>query len=339
MRKKTAIIFLGVLVSVLVMCAGALVADDMRVVSATFCNMLAPEHPQSVAAAKVLTKEISEKTDGKFTIDVQVNGALGSDSETTEATIMGTMQMTGPAAATLATVDSNWYILDIPYVFLSKEHARRALDGELGDFLSKSLEKKCGIICLGIGESGMRNISNNSKEIKSAADLSGMKIRVLENKYHLAAFKELGSNPTAMAFSEVYTALQTHQIDGQDNPITITCTSKFYEVQKFYTLTEHMFCANTVCVNAQWFYSLPESYQQALRESVKDMIAEQRRLIDANEADYIKTMEEAGCKITMLTADQKKSFVDATEKVRESFVKEFGNDGKTMLELAAKYSK
>lgn len=312
--------------------------DAQPKVSATFCNMLATDHPQSVAASQVLAPEISEKTGGNFTIDVQVNGAMGSDAETTEATIMGNMNMTGPACATLATIDANWYILDVPYVFLSKEHARAALDGELGQYLSDSLEQTCGLICLGYGESGMRNLSNNTVAVTSPADMKGMKIRVLENKYHLAAFTAMGANPTPMAFSEVYTALQMAQIDGQDNPITITCTSKFYEVQKYYTLTEHLFCGNCVVVNAEWFHGLPEEYQTALREAVKDMITEQRRLIDENEAAYLEEMEAAGCQIVTLTEEQKQAFVDATQSVRDDFLAEFGEAGQTMLDLAAKYA-
>lgn len=316
---------------------GGTPVDEGTSVAITFCNMLANDHPQSVAAMNVLATEISEKTDGKFTIDVQVNGALGSDAEATEATIMGTMYSCGPACATIASFDPNWYILDVPYVFKSKEHARAALDGELGEYLSNSLEQACGLICLGYGESGMRNLSNNAKSVTSPADMSGMKIRTLENKYHLATFEALGANPTPMSFSEVYTALQTKQIDGQDNPVTITCTSKFYEVQAYYTLIEHLFCGNCVVVNAQWFHSLPESYQTALREAVKDMITEQRRLIDANEAAYIEEMEAAGCTVTTLTDEQKQAFIDATQSVRDDFAKEFGEAGQTMLELAAKY--
>lgn len=307
-------------------------------VSTTFCNMLATDHPQSVAAAEVLAKEISEKTGGAFTIDVQVNGALGSDAETTEATIMGNMDMTGPACATLATIDPNWYILDVPYVFMSKEQARAALDGELGQYLSDSLEAACGLICLGYGESGMRQLSTGSKKVTSPADLSGMKIRVLENKYHLATFEALGANPTPMAFSEVYTALQMNQIDGQDNPITITCTNKFYEVQKIYTLTEHLFCGNCVVVNAEWFRSLPEDYQKALEEAVDDMIAEQRRLIDENETAYLEEMQANGCEVVTLTDEEKQAFADATQSVRDDFVAEFGEAGQTMLDMAAQYA-
>lgn len=112
--------------------------------------------------------------------------------------------MTGPSAATLATVDKNWYILDVPYVFISKEHARKALDGALGKYLSDSLEKSRGLICLGYGESGMRNISNNKREIKSVTDLSGMKIRVLENKYHLATFKASAPTPRQWLLGGLY---------------------------------------------------------------------------------------------------------------------------------------
>ena len=316
--------------------AAAAEADGPEV-NVTFCNMLAPDHPQSIAAETVLKKEIAEKTGGKFTIDVQVNGALGSDAETVEATVMGTMNMTGPSCATLATIDPKWYVLDLPYVFMTKEQARNAFDGELGQYLSDSLEETAGLICLAIGESGMRNLSNSTRPIEKPEDMAGLKLRVMENKYHLATFEAFGASPTPMAFAEVYTALQTKQIDGQDNPITITCTSKFYEVQKYYSLIEDLFCGNCVVVNAAWFHSLPESYQTALREAAHDMIVEQRRLIDENEAGYIEEMEAGGCAVNELTAEQKQVFADATQSVRDMFVEEFGEEGTKMLELAEKY--
>ena len=313
-------------------------AEDMPEVHVTFCNMLAEDHPQSIAAKEVLAKEVAEATGGKFVIDVQVNGVLGSDAETVEATTMGNMEMCGPAVATLANIDPNWYVLDVPYVFLSPAQARNALDGELGAYLEASLEETAGLTVLAVGESGMRNLSNNTKEVTSPADMAGMKIRCIENKYHLATFSALGANPTPMSFSEVYTAMQTNQIDGQDNPITITCTNKFYEVQKYYSLTQHMFCANCVCVNTEWFHSLPENYQEILRTAAADMIAEQRRLIDENEAKYQEEMEANGCQVTALTAEQKQAFVDITQSVRDDFVAEFGQAGQDMLDMAAKYA-
>lgn len=319
---------------------GSVVAadDENPTVSVSFALMLADDHPHSIAATTVMAAEVAEATGGKFTIDVQTNGSLGSDAETTEATTMGMMYMTGPTAATLATLDPNWYILDVPYVFTTKEQIRNALDGELGEYLSNSLEESVGLICLGFGESGMRGLSNNVREITSPADLSGMKIRTLENKYHLATFAAIGANPTPMAFGEVYTALQTGQIDGQDNAISITYTNKFYEVQAYYTRLDHLFNGNTYVVNAQWFHSLPESYQNALRTAVQDAVIEQRRLIDEQEESQIAEMEKYGCTVTTLTDEQKQAFVDATQSVRDDFVKEFGADGQQMLELAAKYA-
>ena len=224
MKKALSLVLASVMVLALAACGSANSAGGSSTagadttgnpaVNVSFALMLADDHPQTVAARTVMVEEVSEATDGMFTIDVQSNGALGSDAETVEAATMGTMYMTGPSAATLATIDNNWYILDVPYVFTSVEQARAALDGELGQFLSDSLEETAGLICLGFGESGMRALSNNKKEITSPSDLKGMKIRVLENKYHLATFEALGATPTPMAFSEVYTALQTGQIDG-----------------------------------------------------------------------------------------------------------------------------
>lgn len=310
--------------------------DENPEVHVTFALMLADNHPHSVAARTVMAEEVSKRTGGKFTIDVQTNGALGSDAETTEATVMGNMYMTGPAAATLATINPNWYVLDVPYVFTSKEHVRSALDGELGQFLSNSLEESSGLICLGFGDSGMRGFSNNKTEVTSPDDMKDMKVRTLENKYHLATFSSLKTNPTPMAFSEVYTALQMGQIDAQDNPISITHTNKFFEVQKYYTKLEHLLSGNTYLVNAEWFNSLPESYQEILQDSVKKAVIKQRELVDSMENEQVAEMEEAGCVVTTLTVEQKQQFIDLTKSVRDDFVKEFGEDGEKMLELAEK---
>lgn len=306
-------------------------------IAVSFAIMLADDHPHTIAAKTVMAKKVAEKTGGKFIINVQNNGVLGSDSETVEAASMGTMYMTGPAAATLATIDLNWYILDIPYVFTSAQQAREALDGELGEFLSSSLEKSAGLMCLGFGESGMRALSNNKREIRTVSDLKNMKIRTIENKYHLATFTAMGANPTPMAFSEVYTALQTGQIDGQDNAVSITYTNKFYEVQKYFTRLDHLFNVNCYLVNAEWFHSLPASYQTILRDAVREAVKEQRRLVDANEIKQLEAMQNAGCVVTELNPDEKDAFVKITQSVRDSFVKEYAETGARMIELAKRY--
>ena len=109
--------------------------------------------------------------------------------------------------------------------------------------------------------------------------------------------------------------------------------------QKYYTIAEQLFCGNCVVVNAAWFHNLPESYQTALRESVHDMIVEQRKLIDENEANYLSEMEKAGCAVNELTTDQKQAFIDATESVRSDFIKEYGDNGQKMIDMANKYVK
>lgn len=313
-------------------------ASELPEVHITAAIMLADDHPHTIAAKEVMAKMVSEATGGKFTIDVQNNGTMGSDKETTEACIMGNIEMTLPAAATLASFDPNWYILDVPYVFTSPEMARAALDGELGAFLSKSLEDTCGLICLGQGESGMRNLSNNLRPVHALADIKGMKVRTLENKYHLATFQALGTNPTPMAFAEVYTALQTNQIDGQDNAITITYTNKFYEVQKYYTEIQHLFNGNTYLINAGFYNSLPAEYQKILADAVQAAVVEQRRLVDENEDKFLEEMKASGCEVNALTGAEKAEFIAATQSVRDQFVAEFGQVGQQMLDMAAKYA-
>ncbi len=312
--------------------------EDMPEINATLSLMLSDDHPQTIAVRDHFAPMVSELTDGKFIINVQNNGTMGSDAETTEAAIMGNMEMTLPAIATIASFDPNFYILDVPYVFGSQNQVRAALDGELGAFLSDSLESTSGLICLGYPESGMRNLSNNTGSVYSPDDIAGMKIRVLENKYHVATFEALGANPTPMAFSEVYTGLQTNQIDGQDNSVTITYTSKFHEVQDYYSVIEHLFNAAALLVNADWYNSLPAAYQEALHEAAAVAVTENRAIIDANEGEYLAAMEEAGTTINTLTAEEKQVFIDATQSVRDEFVAEFPESGQEMMDLAAQYA-
>ena len=287
-------------------------------------------------AAEKFAELVEEKTGGEYKIEIYPNGTLGGESDMLDSMSMGMLDMGIITAGPFVNFSEMMGVLDMPFLFANNEEAYKILDGEVGKELLDTLED-AGLKGLAYAERGFRNITNSVRPVEKAEDVAGLKLRVMENKYHLATFEAFGASPTPMAFAEVYTALQTKQIDGQDNPITITCTSKFYEVQKYYSLIEDLFCGNCVVVNAAWFHSLPESYQTALREAAHDMIVEQRRLIDENEAGYIEEMEAGGCAVNELTAEQKQVFADATQSVRDMFVEEFGEEGTKMLELAEKY--
>jgi tripartite ATP-independent transporter DctP family solute receptor len=230
--------------------------------------------------------------------------------------------------------DDRFFVLDLPYLFISAQAARNALDGELGALLNKYLADK-GIVNLYWGESGFRNMTNNKRPIYSPADMQGMKLRTMENVYHMSAFSSWGSNPTPMAFGELFTALQQGTVDGQDNATVIVSTSKLNEVQKYLSITEHIYGGNCTFINKKLYDSMPAEYQNILMEAAKKTAVVHRQLIDELNQKLVGELKAKGMQINNLTADQKKAFAEAAARVQQDFVAKFGPD---LVNLAKKYN-
>ena len=267
--------------------------------------VLADTHPQVIALTEVFKTEVEEKTDGKVTVEIYPNSQLGSDRETTESCMMGTIEMTAPSTSVFPGFDERFYVLDLPYLFNSSEAARNALDGDLGSKLNEYLED-LGVEALYWGESGFRNMTNNKRPITQPADLEGLKMRVMENTYMMEAFSSWGCNPTPMAFGELFTALQQGTVDGEDNATVIVSTSKFNEVQKYLSITEHIFGANALLINKELFDSMPAEYQEILRQAAADTAVRHRELIDELNVQLETDLAAAGMEINTLTPDQNK---------------------------------
>lgn len=283
-----------------------------------------------IAAAEVFKPYVEEQSQGRITVELYPNGQLGGDRQAIEAVQLGTIQMTIPAAAVLSGFEPKFQVFDLPYLFKSKEAAYKALDGELGRSLNDMLPP-LGLINLAYGENGFRHISNNEGPIESPADLKGFKIRTMENPVHMATFKLLGANPTPMSFGELYTALQQGTVDAQENPIPLVYTSKFYEVQKYYTLDGHVYAATVVLINSDFFNSLPEDLQQIVLEGAEKYRDEQRKLADQQDVEMLEALKESGMEINELTEEQKQVFIDATLPVYDQFKEELGEG---LIELA-----
>lgn len=186
-------------------------------------------------------KEIVEK-DSKGRIEVQLfaNSQLGDDTKMMTALRAGTLEMTCPSTAPIAGIDKKWMVFDFPFLFPNEEVADKVVDGPFGQKLLDSLSNH-GIKGIAFWENGYRQLTNSVREVKTPADVKGLKIRTMENPVHLAAFRALGANPTPMPFGELFTSLQQRTIDGQENPLTTIYLQKFYEVQKYTTLTNHLY--------------------------------------------------------------------------------------------------
>ena len=232
---------------------------------------------------------VEEYSDGDITVDLFPDNQLGDDKTVAEGVQNGDIDIGISSSGNLSTLYKDYYIYDTPYLFLnSQEVYDVGFDGKAAQEMLKGVSK-VGLKHMAMWENGFRNCTNNDHAIETPADCKGQKIRTMENPIHLKAWKSIGANPTPMAFSELFTAMQQGTVDGEENPIGIIYSNRFYEVQKYISLTQHVYTPYVVFMN-------PDKY-----DSLTD---EQQEIIDAMEATQctpsllqvikIKKLSEAG---------------------------------------------
>ena len=288
-----------------------------------FAHTINPDDSQHQATLE-FAKRVAEKTGGAIRIEVFPAGQLGSDPQILDGAKLGTIDiaMTGNPFFTVFAPEMN--ALDLPFLFRDYDHAYKVLDGPIGADLMKAVERS-GLKGLGSIEIGFRNLTNSKRAVKKPEDVKGLKIRTTPNPAHLQAFRLLGANPVAMPFTEVYLALKTGTVDGQENPINLTYTMKFYEVQKYMSLTGHAYTAANIVMNLKKYQELKPEQQQALQEAVREAAGWQRKLNREIEAQALKVMRSAGMQI------EEKPDLEAFRKIvaepaAEEYVKRFGRE-------------
>lgn len=212
---------------------------------------------------------VEEKSGGTMTVEIYPNQQLGGDSEVVQGTQLGNITAGHSSTSPVASFASEFYVLDAPYMFNSREEVYEMLDGEAGDTLMTYLEN-IGLKGLGYTENGFRSLTTNT-EIKTPDDLKGLKVRVMENNVQMLIWSTWGANPTPVAFGELFTALQQKTVDAQENPLELINTNKFYEVQDYLILTEHIYSPIIMFMNLDFYNSLTADQQPLLKR--------QRRLI------------------------------------------------------------
>jgi len=269
------------------------------------------EHQYTIASMKF--KEIIEaKSNGRIKVTLFPNGQLGGEREMAEGVKMGTIEMTTVTTdGALPSWVSDTQVFSIPYIFRDKEHVYKTLDGALADELNPKFEAQ-GFKHLGFVELGLRHFTNNKKEIKSAADIKDLKIRVQEAPIWFALIKALKGTATPIAFNELYTALQQGVVDGQENPLATIRSMKFYEVQKYLTLDAHTYAPGSVLMNKAFFDKLSAEDQKLVQEAVDEMKVYQRELISSKDEENLNFLKEQGM---IVTEPDRQSFMDATKDI------------------------
>jgi tripartite ATP-independent transporter DctP family solute receptor len=208
-------------------------------------------------------------------------------------------------------------------MYASKDIAFDVLDGSAGDGMLSRVENQ-GLIGLGWLELGVRNVTNNVRPVATPKDLEGVKLRTMKVPAHVATFKTLGANPTPMNFGEVYSALQQGVIDGQENPLAIITSQRFYEVQKYLSTTGHVFAVYMPVISKPFFDSLSSEHQKLVKEAMAEARVHQAQLVANEDAAQIEQIRAAGVEVLELTADQRQVFADVTESVRLQYREKVG---------------
>jgi tripartite ATP-independent transporter DctP family solute receptor len=228
---------------------------------------------------------------------------------------LGTLEMTLVSTAPLSSFTKKFLVFDLPFIFKDTASARKVVDGPIGTQLLDSLKDQ-GIIGLAYFENGFRHVTNNKRPIEKPEDLKGLKIRTMENPVHMATFKVLGADPTPMAFGELFTALQQGTIDGQENPLPVIDTSKFYEVQKYLSLTGHFYAPAPLLISKSFFESLSPDIQNAIKEAAIEARDYERKLLDEMNAKLVDELQKKGMQINEV---DKEAFVKAVQPVYKQF--------------------
>ena len=224
-------------------------------------------------------------------------------------------------------------MLDLPFLIQSRKHAAIVMDGPIGDGLRRELEGS-NLKALATWEIGWRNLTNNRRPVATAADLKGLKIRTTPNPAHLKAFQLLGAIPTPMAFTELFPALETGAVDGQENPVTLILNAKFNEVQKHLSLTRHAFTTGPVVMNKTKFDAMPADIQAMLPTIAVEIAGIQRQMNEDTEGSSLDALKKAG--MQAVENPDRESFVKAIgDVVEKEFVGKFGSETLDAIKKAA----
>lgn len=284
-------------------------------------HVLAPVHPYHIGMEK-FAELVAAKTNGEVKVEVFHSSQLGNERELVEALQMGTTDVCLISTAPMAGFSKDFLVYDLPYLFTSPEQAYAILDGPIGQATLKGIEK-VDLIGLGFWENGFRNITNSKLEIKTPEDLKGLKIRTMENKIHMATFRALGADPTPIASGEVFTALQQQTVDGQENPLTGIFTSKYYEVQKYLSLTEHFYSPAPLLIGLEAWNKLSPEQQTAVQAAADEAKAFQR---DLNQKEVAQAQKELAAKGMTVTTVDKAVWKAAMAPIYKEFEAEIGAD-------------
>ena len=266
----------ALLLAGLVAAAPAINAQEIHERTIRFGHLNNPDHPIS-AGVKKFAELMAAKSGGKHTVREFPSNQLGNEMQQQSALQGGTQEMTAPAPTSLAGIVKEFGLLDLPFIVANSKQADALTDGPVGKMLFAKLPDK-GLVGLAFWDLGFRNVTNSKRPITKPEDLEGIKLRVIPNPVFLETFKTFKANPVPMPFSDLYSALDTRAVDGQENPFAVILSNKFFEVQKFLSTTNHVYTANTILISKKFWDRLSPVEQKLVQDAALEARDYQRKI-------------------------------------------------------------
>lgn len=279
------------------------------------------------SAASRFSELVDENTDGQVTVDVFPDGVLFGGDQNAAINQLGGGALDGLilASSVYASFEPQMNAISLPYLFSDYDQLQSYLHGEPGDVLLSSLDE-LGIHGLGFFLRTFRNVTTTETPITTAADFEGVTLRTPNNQLFVALFEELGANPTPMAFSEVYSALQLGAIDGQENPVEVPYNNQFFEVQNHLNMTQHLADSFVVALSNQAWDRIPEEYHEDVQAAADQMIEEQEAAEIANEEEIVSQLQEEGMQVNEFEDGELERVQQMARSIYPQFEDQIGAD-------------
>lgn len=267
---------------------------------------------------------VSQKSGKKMTVKIYPNGTLGGDLQTVSALQGGTIELTTLPPSLLAGLSKEFGAFDLPFLFNDFAEADAVLDGPIGKRFMDRLPG--GLVGLAYWDHGFRNVSNSKRAIARADDMQGLKLRVVQTPIMVDTFKALGTNAVPMPFTELYTAMESRAVDGQDNPVVAFETNRFYEVQKHLALTRHVYNPLIVLVSQKSWDKLSADERKILLEAARETSADQRQVSREMEASALAKAKSQGVLVAEISSVERAKMREKVKPILEQHTRELGED-------------
>jgi tripartite ATP-independent transporter DctP family solute receptor len=274
-------------------------------------------------AVKLFAEQVEKLSGGKMKVRAIGAAALGSDVQMQQALIGGAQEMMVGSTATLVGITKEMALWDTPFLFNNTKEADAVLDGPVGQKVIDKLQDK-GLVGLVYWENGFRNLTNSKHPVTKLEDLEGIKLRVMQNNIYLDSFKTLGANAIPLPFSELFSALETKTVDGQENPFNTILSSKFYEVQKYVSVTNHVYSPWIVLASRKWWEALSKDEQKVLLDAARASRDYERKDTRDEAAKALAELKAKGMQVNELPASESARMRDKLGKVNAEIAANVG---------------